>query len=270
MGLCTLPETTEEISNLADAVLGVAYRRISEELTTRYGRPGDEGFSIISLGKLGGKELNYSSDIDLMFVYGGNGETAGPHPDLEQGVLQEGRQPANRLTFHLHRRRYAVPRGLTAASGRTAGRSMHLAGGGEELLPEPGARLGTADVDQGPGVGGRAEAGAGTAGIRGSADLFEHAGLFGGGSGIGDAGTNQREAGGAAGRLARIQYQARAGRDSRHRVPGAVPAAVARRAGKVGAARRDDAGAFAAARQGSAVGYGIFAAGLGLPVPAGA
>ena len=34
------------------------------------------GFSVISLGKLGGKELNYSSDIDLMFVYGGNGETA--------------------------------------------------------------------------------------------------------------------------------------------------------------------------------------------------
>ena len=36
------------------------------------------GFSVISLGKLGGKELNYSSDIDLMFVYGGNGETDGP------------------------------------------------------------------------------------------------------------------------------------------------------------------------------------------------
>jgi glutamate-ammonia-ligase adenylyltransferase len=78
MGLCTLPETTEELSSLADAVLGVTYRHISEELTERYGQPGDEGFSIISLGKLGGEELNYSSDIDLMFVYGANGETAGP------------------------------------------------------------------------------------------------------------------------------------------------------------------------------------------------
>jgi glutamate-ammonia-ligase adenylyltransferase len=36
--------------------------------------------SVISLGKLGGKELNYSSDIDLMFVYGGPGETDGPAP----------------------------------------------------------------------------------------------------------------------------------------------------------------------------------------------
>ena len=35
---------------------------------------------MISLGKLGGGELNYSSDIDLMFVYGGNGETTGPSP----------------------------------------------------------------------------------------------------------------------------------------------------------------------------------------------
>ena len=36
------------------------------------------GFSIIALGKLGGEELNYSSDIDLMFVYQGNGHTDGP------------------------------------------------------------------------------------------------------------------------------------------------------------------------------------------------
>ena len=33
---------------------------------------------MIALGKLGGQELNYSSDVDLMFVYSGNGETAGP------------------------------------------------------------------------------------------------------------------------------------------------------------------------------------------------
>ena len=33
---------------------------------------------MIALGKLGGQELNYSSDIDLMFVYSANGETTGP------------------------------------------------------------------------------------------------------------------------------------------------------------------------------------------------
>ena len=83
MGAASLANVTEELSNLADAILDVAYRRIRAELVARHGEPRLEdgalcGFSVISLGKLGGKELNYSSDIDLMFVYGGAGETDGP------------------------------------------------------------------------------------------------------------------------------------------------------------------------------------------------
>lgn len=85
LGLATLSETTEELSHLADAILNVTYRRIREDLILRYGVPrladGAEcGFSVIALGKLGGQELNYSSDIDLMFLYGGAGQTDGPHP----------------------------------------------------------------------------------------------------------------------------------------------------------------------------------------------
>src|SRR5262249_41332734 len=38
------------------------------------------GMAVIALGKLGGGELNYSSDIDLMFVYTANGTTNGPSP----------------------------------------------------------------------------------------------------------------------------------------------------------------------------------------------
>jgi len=78
MGVASLPEITEEISNLADAVLDAAYRRIRDELVARHGAPGDPGFAIVSLGKLGGRELNYSSDIDLLFLYSANGETPGP------------------------------------------------------------------------------------------------------------------------------------------------------------------------------------------------
>jgi glutamate-ammonia-ligase adenylyltransferase len=84
-GFCTLPETTEELSNLADAILAVACRRLRADLAGRYGQPrssepGAEecGFAVLSLGKHGGRELNYSSDIDLMFLYGGSGETDGP------------------------------------------------------------------------------------------------------------------------------------------------------------------------------------------------
>ncbi len=85
-GFCNLAETTEELSNLADAILDVSYERIRADLVARHGVPrfmdgkGETrecGMSVIALGKLGGRELNYSSDIDLMFVYTANGETDG-------------------------------------------------------------------------------------------------------------------------------------------------------------------------------------------------
>jgi [glutamine synthetase] adenylyltransferase / [glutamine synthetase]-adenylyl-L-tyrosine phosphorylase len=85
--LAALADITGELSNLADAILDFAYRQIRAQLTARHGQPWCEGpdgqrrvceFAVIALGKLGGQELNYSSDVDLMFVYSGNGETAGP------------------------------------------------------------------------------------------------------------------------------------------------------------------------------------------------
>jgi glutamate-ammonia-ligase adenylyltransferase len=85
LGVAALSDVTLELSNLADAILNVAYHRIRAGLVARYGEPRLEdgspcGFSIISLGKLGGRELNYSSDIDLMYVYGGSGQTDGAEP----------------------------------------------------------------------------------------------------------------------------------------------------------------------------------------------
>jgi [glutamine synthetase] adenylyltransferase / [glutamine synthetase]-adenylyl-L-tyrosine phosphorylase len=85
LGVATLADVTEELSSLADAILDVTFARIRAEFVTRHGEPllpdGSRcGFSVISLGKLGGQELNYSSDIDLMFLYAGAGETDGPAP----------------------------------------------------------------------------------------------------------------------------------------------------------------------------------------------
>ena len=40
------------------------------------------------MGKLGGEELNYSSDIDLIFLYDADGKTDGPRPDHQQRVLR--------------------------------------------------------------------------------------------------------------------------------------------------------------------------------------
>ena len=79
MGYASLPEITEEISNVADAILDVDLPPNPHESgdtvretplrRTLEGESAECGFSVIALGKLGGRELNYSSDIDLMFVY---------------------------------------------------------------------------------------------------------------------------------------------------------------------------------------------------------
>lgn len=82
----TLAETTLELSALADVILANALAYCDQELAKRYGRPqyrdpqgriAQAGFSVTSLGKLGGNELNYNSDIDLLFLYSQDGETSG-------------------------------------------------------------------------------------------------------------------------------------------------------------------------------------------------
>lgn len=78
-----LASITEDLANLADASLEAAIESAREELVQRYGRPIDERtqapstFAVLAFGKLGGQELNFSSDIDLIFIYSGDGGTAG-------------------------------------------------------------------------------------------------------------------------------------------------------------------------------------------------
>ena len=82
LGDADLTVTTEELSHLADVSLAAAWRWTDERLREQYGAPrgpdGEEtGLAVIGMGKLGGEELNYSSDVDLIFVYGDDGETRG-------------------------------------------------------------------------------------------------------------------------------------------------------------------------------------------------
>jgi glutamate-ammonia-ligase adenylyltransferase len=65
-------ETTEDLSNLADAIVNATWQAVRRELAHERGAPAGAEFSVIALGKLGGRELNYSSDIDLIFVYAGD------------------------------------------------------------------------------------------------------------------------------------------------------------------------------------------------------
>ncbi len=76
-----LTVVTRRISALAEIVLERVLRGVRADLARKYGRPWHDGepvdVAIIAMGKLGGAELNYSSDIDLIFLYGKDGETDG-------------------------------------------------------------------------------------------------------------------------------------------------------------------------------------------------
>ena len=104
LGLGRLIEITQELSDLAGALLECGLNTVCHELVARYGHPlvdSDNGnsppatFTVLALGKLGGRELNYSSDIDLMFLYSGNGETSGPHKLTNKEFFKK---VANQLT----------------------------------------------------------------------------------------------------------------------------------------------------------------------------
>ncbi|OGQ89563.1 MAG: bifunctional glutamine synthetase adenylyltransferase/deadenyltransferase [Deltaproteobacteria bacterium RIFOXYC2_FULL_48_10] len=81
-GRAPLEETLRDLSGLADAVVSRAMDSIYDALCSRHGLPADpEGnfqrLIVLAMGKLGAGELNFSSDLDLVFVYPREGLTTG-------------------------------------------------------------------------------------------------------------------------------------------------------------------------------------------------
>src|SRR4029453_9298688 len=77
LGLATVDETMRELSELADAVIAAALDRPRARIAEEWGGDAAEAFVVMGMGKLGGQELNYSSDVDLVYVYEGDGEHPG-------------------------------------------------------------------------------------------------------------------------------------------------------------------------------------------------
>lgn len=80
--LAPLDETLRDLSDLADACCSAALTFAEKNLQQRWGKPMEDGGIearpvVLGMGKLGGHELNFSSDIDLIFCYTERGETAG-------------------------------------------------------------------------------------------------------------------------------------------------------------------------------------------------
>ncbi|MGA3316661.1 MAG: hypothetical protein ABSC64_09515 [Candidatus Korobacteraceae bacterium] len=109
LGVATLAETTAEISALSDVLIEEALREVHSQLQHRYGSPQrldpegrvtDSRFAVLSLGKLGGNELNYSSDIDLLYLYDGGVEPPGAEIPNREYFIRLAQQTTELLSRH--------------------------------------------------------------------------------------------------------------------------------------------------------------------------
>ncbi|MFN9368249.1 MAG: bifunctional [glutamate--ammonia ligase]-adenylyl-L-tyrosine phosphorylase/[glutamate--ammonia-ligase] adenylyltransferase, partial [Planctomycetia bacterium] len=91
-----------QLSHVADCVVQAAVEAALARVGERRGVPREPGaeratLAVIALGKLGGAELNYSSDIDLVFVFSADGRVDGPKPCTNQEFFDRVVQEAVRL-----------------------------------------------------------------------------------------------------------------------------------------------------------------------------
>jgi glutamate-ammonia-ligase adenylyltransferase len=83
-GWAEVEETLSDLSEFADTAIRVALEHARRGLTARYGEPrsaaGPQPLVVVAMGKLGGRELNFSSDVDLVLLFPEHGETDGARP----------------------------------------------------------------------------------------------------------------------------------------------------------------------------------------------
>ncbi|MDZ4350351.1 MAG: bifunctional [glutamate--ammonia ligase]-adenylyl-L-tyrosine phosphorylase/[glutamate--ammonia-ligase] adenylyltransferase [Xanthomonadaceae bacterium] len=97
-GLDTVEETLLGATRLAEDCLSSALSAVDGQMTARHGQMRDgegqpQSLVVFGLGKLGGGELNFSSDIDLIFAYPEAGESDGARPlAAETGFVRQGQR----------------------------------------------------------------------------------------------------------------------------------------------------------------------------------
>ena len=88
----------QELTDFAEAVVAVTLAHLEQQQAEIFGMPRDDSgdeqsLLVFAMGKMGGGELNFSSDIDLIFVFAEDGETSGPrhksHYEFYQAVIRK-------------------------------------------------------------------------------------------------------------------------------------------------------------------------------------
>jgi [glutamine synthetase] adenylyltransferase / [glutamine synthetase]-adenylyl-L-tyrosine phosphorylase len=109
LGIATLAESTAEISALSDVLIEQALQEVQVQLQRRFGAPQrrdakgsllDSRFAVLALGKLGGNELNYSSDIDLLYLYDGGDDPAEAEISNREYFIRLAQQLTELLSRH--------------------------------------------------------------------------------------------------------------------------------------------------------------------------
>ncbi|MEY4566242.1 MAG: Glutamate-ammonia-ligase adenylyltransferase [Planctomycetota bacterium] len=103
LGKESISNTHRALSDIAEVTLRQVVQHEYQRLSHRYGTPtlasgprqGEEcGFTIIALGKLGGREPNYHSDLDILFLFEGDGST------VQRGPVRKGDTTTNRHFYN--------------------------------------------------------------------------------------------------------------------------------------------------------------------------
>ncbi len=97
-------------SDIADTAIRGLLPPILEEFEARHGRSPGEGFAVLALGKLGGRELSATSDLDLVFLYD-NPSEGGDDP-----AMSDGRKPLS-MSHYYQRLGQRVVNAMTALTG---------------------------------------------------------------------------------------------------------------------------------------------------------
>lgn len=92
-GRAGIVTTLHDLSDLADACIQATVEATSRHLAPVYGVPLDEQggavpLIVVAMGKLGGRELNFSSDVDLVLLFAAAGQTSGPRTVDNQEYFQ--------------------------------------------------------------------------------------------------------------------------------------------------------------------------------------
>ncbi len=103
-GELDVDEVAQQLTMVADIVIARAYQLVEVGMRERHGTPREDGgaparLAVLALGSFGARELNYASDLDLVFVYSADGHGEG---DRELPVVTYMTRLAQRLMTALH------------------------------------------------------------------------------------------------------------------------------------------------------------------------